>query len=301
MNSSITQLHHARIKYDGKVGSIAKLWYKNLLLSVLTFGYYRFWGLSTLSQYLTSCHQLCGERFQHNHSGAELYAALFRSGFYIFTSLIAIYTVAFDGWYFKAVMGLCCITLINCSVFASQSYKECGKWLGPHAVLDDIRQNFSVKIFFVTLYSFGILTPNVVIERHQHIIKHFTFAGLKGQFNHVSHQLISFRIYSLLLFIPSLGYSHARYLRALNAYIYNNTKIGDIELNYNAKAEDIYSLKLKSIALRVVSLGLAKPWIIQMHNEFYAQHLTLTGAIDISALKNLIVDAVEEFSDEVAT
>ena len=59
--------------YDGRVGELFGLWLKTLLLSILTLGFYRFWGRTRIRKYLWSRVSLDGDRFEYDGTGGELF------------------------------------------------------------------------------------------------------------------------------------------------------------------------------------------------------------------------------------
>ncbi|HYC05221.1 MAG TPA: DUF898 family protein [Azospirillaceae bacterium] len=59
--------------YDGKLGEIARIWLRNLLLGIVTLGIYRFWGMTRLRRYFWSRLALDGERFEYDGTGMELF------------------------------------------------------------------------------------------------------------------------------------------------------------------------------------------------------------------------------------
>jgi uncharacterized membrane protein YjgN (DUF898 family) len=60
------------LAYDGRFGSLFRLWLKITLLSLLTLGFYRFWGRTRVRKYLWSRVSLDGERFEYDGTGGEL-------------------------------------------------------------------------------------------------------------------------------------------------------------------------------------------------------------------------------------
>jgi uncharacterized membrane protein YjgN (DUF898 family) len=61
------------LAYDGRVGTLFWLWLKVTLLSVVTLGFYRFWGRTRIRKYLWSRVTLDGERFEYDGTGGELF------------------------------------------------------------------------------------------------------------------------------------------------------------------------------------------------------------------------------------
>lgn len=61
-----------RLVYDGRPGEIARIFFTTVALSLITFGFYRFWGKTRLRRYLWSHFRLQGESFEYIGTGGEL-------------------------------------------------------------------------------------------------------------------------------------------------------------------------------------------------------------------------------------
>ena len=59
--------------YDGNTGSLLWLWLKVLGLSIITLGFYRFWGRTRIRTYLWSHVSLLGDRCEYDGTGMELF------------------------------------------------------------------------------------------------------------------------------------------------------------------------------------------------------------------------------------
>lgn len=79
-----------KLEYDGRIGALYGIFIKNLLLSLITFGIYRFWGKTNLRRYAWSHVTLQGQRFEYTGTGGELFV-----GFLIVFVLYVIVLIAF--------------------------------------------------------------------------------------------------------------------------------------------------------------------------------------------------------------
>jgi uncharacterized membrane protein YjgN (DUF898 family) len=61
------------LEYDGKTGELYGIFFKNLLLSLVTFGIYRFWATTNLRRYVWSRMRFQRERFEYTGTGGELF------------------------------------------------------------------------------------------------------------------------------------------------------------------------------------------------------------------------------------
>ncbi len=62
-----------RFVYDGKIGELYIIFLKNVLLTIVTLGIYRFWGKVNVRRYLWSHTSLLGDRFEYTGRGGELF------------------------------------------------------------------------------------------------------------------------------------------------------------------------------------------------------------------------------------
>lgn len=62
-----------RLRYDGLDGAFIKLHIANLLLSLVTFGIYRFWARTRERRYVWGATSFLGDRFEYTGTGKELF------------------------------------------------------------------------------------------------------------------------------------------------------------------------------------------------------------------------------------
>ncbi len=61
------------LEYDGTIGELYGIFLKNLLLTIITLGFYRFWAITRLRRYLWSHTRFEGTRFAYTGTGKELF------------------------------------------------------------------------------------------------------------------------------------------------------------------------------------------------------------------------------------
>ena len=64
---------HTRFVYDGRLGELYWIFIKNILLMIVTFSIWRFWGKTRMRRYLWSHTSLSGDRFEYTGTGGELF------------------------------------------------------------------------------------------------------------------------------------------------------------------------------------------------------------------------------------
>ena len=61
------------LNYDGKISEILILFLTNVVLNILTLGFYRFWGKTRIRRYIWSHMRLGGDRFEYCGTGLEIF------------------------------------------------------------------------------------------------------------------------------------------------------------------------------------------------------------------------------------
>jgi uncharacterized membrane protein YjgN (DUF898 family) len=60
------------LHYDGTLGDLYRIYLVNLLLTILTLGFWRFWGVTRLRRYVWSRTSMLGDRFEYDGTGLQL-------------------------------------------------------------------------------------------------------------------------------------------------------------------------------------------------------------------------------------
>lgn len=71
MNQNVGQ--RPLLTYDGNVGELYGIFLKNLLLTIVTVGIYRFWATTAMRRYVWSRMRFQDERFEYTGTGGELF------------------------------------------------------------------------------------------------------------------------------------------------------------------------------------------------------------------------------------
>src|SRR5262249_37803450 len=71
-NPSKPKLPVSRLKWTGKVSELYRIFFLNIVLSILTLGFYRFWGKARMRRYIASHILLDGKAFEYTGTGKQL-------------------------------------------------------------------------------------------------------------------------------------------------------------------------------------------------------------------------------------
>jgi uncharacterized membrane protein YjgN (DUF898 family) len=75
--------------YDGRLGELFGIFFTNLLLSIVTLGFYRFWAKTRMRRYIWSRVSLNGDAFEYTGTGGELFIGfLIVVGFFFVATIL---------------------------------------------------------------------------------------------------------------------------------------------------------------------------------------------------------------------
>src|ERR1700761_78509 len=87
MNQNVGQ--RPLLTYDGNVGELYGIFLKNLLLTIVTVGIYRFWATTAMRRYVWSHMRFQDERFEYTGTGGELFKGFLLAMGIMFGSVVA--------------------------------------------------------------------------------------------------------------------------------------------------------------------------------------------------------------------
>jgi uncharacterized membrane protein YjgN (DUF898 family) len=158
------------IIYDGELGELARLFFLNLGLSLLTLGIYRFWGKTKIRRYLWSHISLQDERLEYTGTGRELFLGFLKTG--AFVAVLVVFNQIlpevvmpdtaigiFLGLFSLATFGF----LYLAAQFAAQRYRlSRTQWCGIRGGMDGSAWAFAFRaggLFVVSAMLIGLLVP----------------------------------------------------------------------------------------------------------------------------------------------
>ncbi|WP_233807298.1 YjgN family protein [Paraburkholderia sp. HP33-1] len=75
--------------YDGKLGDLYGIFFRNLLLQIVTLGIYRFWATTNSRRYIWSHMRFQDERFEYTGTGGELFKGFLIAIMVVFSAIFA--------------------------------------------------------------------------------------------------------------------------------------------------------------------------------------------------------------------
>jgi uncharacterized membrane protein YjgN (DUF898 family) len=290
-----------KITYDGKLGQLYKIWLVNLIFAALTLGIHGFWGRTRMRKYLARCLSLGGDRFEYTGKGSELFKA-FLKVIGLFLGLGALYFtthyVAHHVLEMPIIMTIIDFTLAiiylpviffltYVALYGATRYRlSKTRWRGIRFALSG--SSYSYALFalgqsVLSLITCGLLILQTLLKRQKKIINNISYGNLSFTMDYSQHNLNKINIITLLLAIPTLMLSRVWFHIALNKFVYDHVKLGDIRFKYTMTPGRRIGLAIISLLILIITLGFGTPIIVQIHLRAIVDTMEIIG--DLKSLK----------------
>jgi uncharacterized membrane protein YjgN (DUF898 family) len=145
--------------YDGRLSEIYVIFIKNLLLAIVTLGFYRFWGKTNLRRYIWSHVSLQGDRFEYTGTGGELFKGFLIVFGFFFVAGIVKAAIELGGGpgspqatLSNLVFGLLIFYLIFVAHYSAQRYRLTRtSWRGVRGGMTGSAWLWGIKAMFLTV------------------------------------------------------------------------------------------------------------------------------------------------------
>lgn len=210
------------LTYDGQAGKLWGLGVKLTFLSLLTLGFYRFWGKTQIRRYLWSRISLLGDRFEYTGTGKELFL-----GFLI---------------------ALCVLIPLGALSHFTQLFLA-GKSIPMHVAV--IGTQYVVILFLVGYATF---------RARRYRLSRTVFRGIRfwQTGSNVGYALRMLGYY--LLTIVTLGIAGPVGDIALHRYLMQHTWFGSQKFDFDGRASEMMGKWILAMVLMPFTLGLSLVW-----------------------------------------
>ncbi|MDR3425527.1 MAG: DUF898 family protein [Alphaproteobacteria bacterium] len=280
------------LAYAGEASSFYVLYLKILFLSILTLGFYRFWGKTNLRQYEWSNVKIFREPFLYLGTGMELFKSFVRFVLFVILPLAALSAaikfLARDNEFVlfgaSASAAIFFFAVVHAAKFMGLRYRI-GRtsWRGIRFELRGSAKTYmklKIKYAILNLLTLGLYKPfsdvailKFGIEKTRFGTQPFRYAGTVRDLQKAYYM-------AWLLLLPTLGFSifwyKAKYMRQIAA----RTTLGTLHFRFSMGGGEYLRFVVGNVLMILFSLGLAYPYIVHRRMIFYTTRLTIHGAIN---------------------
>jgi uncharacterized membrane protein YjgN (DUF898 family) len=264
------------------------------LLTIVTFGFYRFWGRVRVRRFMLSMTSFEGDRFAYHGTGRELLNGFSKAAMFVGLPISALSMVArLSGdrtvdLVVNAFTSLLLFVFIPIAMVGARRYRlSRTSWRG-------IRFSFRggawafVKVFvsasILSVLTLTLYYPFFQARQQAFLVSNSAFGRRPFRFDGRGRDLFSAWVVAVILLIPTLGlylfWYHARKIR----YFWEHTYFETARFRSTMTGRRLMGQTLSNWLLLIVTLGLAWPWVMVRRARFEFTCLTLEGTLDLAGI-----------------
>ena len=268
----------------------------NTFLTVLTLGFYSFWGKTKVRRYLWGETELEGDRFVYHGTGGELLFG-FLKAILIFILPVAFLTVLPLFLEPKRVVRIICVILsyellmifIPVAMVGARRYRlSRTSWRGIHFSFRGNTWDF-MKIFLgggiMTLLTLGFYYPYYAAKRQEFMVANSYLGNHRFDFDGNGRDLLRPFLVAVLLTLPTVGLCWFWFAARKQRYFWGNTRLGPIGFRSTVTGGRFLALHFTNLVLMALTMGMARSWVIVRKVRFAYAYLTLEGIVDPALIR----------------
>jgi uncharacterized membrane protein YjgN (DUF898 family) len=283
-----------QLSFHGSGGTLFGIYVVNILLTIATFGLYRFWGKVRIRRFMLSQTSFEGDRFAYHGTGKELLLGFVKAILFIGLPITAMSmlarlsgdkTIAIASQAFTSFL---IFTFIPIAMVGARRYRMSRtSWRGIRFSFRGKAWDF-VRIFarasLLSTLTLGLYYPFFQARQQSFMVSNSYFGRRPFRFDGQGRDLFRPYLIALLLLIPTLGFClfwfHAKKAR----YFWEHTFFETARFRSTMTGGQLCIQTLGNWALLIVTLGLAWPWVLVRRARFEFTYLTLEGPLDLAGI-----------------
>ena len=274
----------------------------NAFLTIITLGFYSFWGKTKVRRFLWGGTEMEGDRFVYHGTGKELLIGFFKA-MLVFTLPVTLLNILPLFLEPKKTASVICMLLtydllmvfIPLAMVGARRYRlSRTSWRGIHFSFRGKTWEF-VKIFLgggiLTLLTLGFYYPFFTTNRHEFMVAHAYFGNHRFEFDGRGRDLLKPFLLAVLMTLPTLGLCWFWFLAGKQRYFWGHTHLDAIHFRSTVTGRRFLALHATNLLLLILTLGLAWSWVMVRKIRFTFAYLTLDGLVDPAMIRQDAQDA----------
>jgi uncharacterized membrane protein YjgN (DUF898 family) len=283
-----------RLTFHGSGGTLFGIYVVNILLTIVTFGFYRFWGKVKIRRFMLSQTGFEGDRFAYHGTGKELLNGFAKAVLFIgmpITALSAAARLSGDATINIATQvftSLLVFVFIPVAMVGARRYRlSRTSWRG-------IRFSFRGRAWaFVRIFTLASLLSVVTLtlyypffqtQQQAFMVSHSYFGRRPFRFDGRGRDLFGAYVIALLLLVPTLGVYLFWFSARKTRYFWEHTYFETARFRSTMTGGRLMAQTLTNWAMLIFTLGLAWPWVRIRRTRFEFANLTVEGPLDLAGI-----------------
>jgi uncharacterized membrane protein YjgN (DUF898 family) len=283
-----------RFTFHGAGGTLFGIYVVNILLTIVTLGFYRFWGRVKVRRFMLSQTAFEGDRFAYHGTGKELLLGFVKALLFLGLPIMALSAVARLSGDVKihiatrAFTYLLVFTFIPIAMVGARRYRlSRTSWSG-------IRFSFRgrpwafVRIFMLaTLLNAVTLTlyyPFFQTRQQMFMVSNSHFGRRPFRFDGRGRDLFGPYVVALLLLVPTLGLYFFWFSARKTRYFWDHTFFETARFRSTMTGRALLAQSIVNVMMLIFTLGLAWPWVSIRRTRFEFAYLSVEGPLDLAGI-----------------
>ncbi|MES2607908.1 MAG: DUF898 family protein [Pseudomonadota bacterium] len=277
---------YSQISYSGNPHKLFRLHIKTFLLSIITLGFYRFWGKTNIRNYVVGSFSINEHPFVYTGTAKELLHSFFK--IIIFYILFSICYGLLDFFHCKIVFDILVAVLIFPLVFfaflSSLRYRlSRTQFRGVSFHLTaPIKQLMTIilKTFALNVVTLGYLSYKTMPHRCKAIIEGISYGMTSFQSEPNAKNLYRIHLITWILAFFTFGFSRIWFYVYLNAEMVRTMKHENLTFEISITGWDVFKLQIVNIFITLLTLGLGIAYAHHRTYCFYAKRIQVIGDME---------------------
>ena len=283
-----------KLSFHGTGGTLFGIYVVNVLLTIVTLGFYRFWGRVKVRRFMMSQTSFEGDRLAYHGTGKELLNGFFKAGLFFGIPLTALQTVdelAGDRMIHVVIRSLTSILVfifIPLAMVGARRYRMSRtSWRGIRFSFRGRAKDF-IKLFtrgsLLSSMTLGLYYPFFQVRQQNFMISHSHFGRRPFRFDGRGRDLFGSYVVTLLLLLPTLGLYWFWFSAKKTRYFWEHTFFEAARFRCSLTGRQLMNFTVTNWLILVLTLGLAWPWVLVRTTRFAFSYLAIDGPLDLDGI-----------------
>jgi len=294
-------------KYLGKGVEFAIIFFKNIILTIITLGLYYPWAKVEKLKYHYQSTELDTTRFSFTGTGKEVFKGFIKlySALFILYLLVIYASLSQNTTLFLTILSLFYLFILLILPFAihgSARYRASrSSWKGIHFKYLGDRMEFFwifIKGSLLTIFTLGIYGAWFSVDIRKYIFSHLRFGNLSFNFKGSGETLFWRNLKFALLFFPTLGIYSFWYYKNLWKFYAENTEITQngkqVNFKINMTPGDIFELVVINALITLLTFGIGLPWVKARTLQFIFRFLEIEEGLNTDIIQQVSYDNYDD-------
>lgn len=288
-----------RLCHHGEAFDLFGIYIRNIALTIVTLGIYRFWAKTRIRRFLWSQTGFLDDRFEYTGTGKELFLGFLIVVAFLIVVLGAystVFTWIWPNWMesedlkvlYNLPLLIGIIVLVGVARFRARRYRLSRTlWRGIRGAQTGSAVEYGLRelaYWLLTFLTFGFYWPYMNTRLVGYKLNNTWFGDRRVEFDGVGDALVGRFALCWLLTLPTLGVCWFWYRAAALRYFASRARYADLRFEVNVDGPKLLGLIGTNMLLIWFTMGLAYPYVLIRIANFICDNFELVGEQDFALI-----------------